>query len=159
MQLARGGDFGHPGPTVVRFDYRVRQAGAPSREAVIDAWIAEGSTRRLPATGFEDAVRMARALVKPYRDEIHILPINWAHAVMQGADGAWYAGALVGEHRGAVAPVFADGRFFDLFAESLEVTRTDARVAAIVGAERVLDVRATGRARVVTAKPEAAPVR
>jgi hypothetical protein len=103
------------------------------------------------AGGFEDAVAAARMLASmPVRDGLHKLPIFQAHGVLQGADGQMSVVPLGGFHRGVDGPLFIDGHMFEAVGLTLQVVRSHRDLVAVVGSERVLDLRHTGAAFAVS---------
>lgn len=134
------------GPLLAQFSYVIRGPQQMPRMGLIDAraW----PTGPVPvAGGYDAAVAAARLLAqRTAYDGIHGLPIQQAHGVLQAADGAMSIVPLGGFHREKNGPLFVDGRFFDAAALSLQVTRTVKELVAVVGAERVFDLRQTGAA-------------
>lgn len=143
MRLA---DIPASGPVLAQFSYAMRGPRAMPKLGVIE--VQSWPVAPTPASGgFEDAVRAARELAaRSLRDGMHRLPIPQAHGVLQGGDGAFSIVPLGGVHRGRTGPVFIDGAFFERTAHSLQVVRAATELVAVVGAERVLDLRRTGAA-------------
>jgi hypothetical protein len=138
------------GPVLAQFNYVIRGPRQMPRMGLIDAQAWPGAAVPV-AGGFDDAVRAARALAAtPARDGIHALPLQQAHGVLQAADGQLSIVALGGFHRERTGPLFVDGKFFEATTLTLQVTRSVPELVAIVGAERVLDLRRTGSAFVVS---------
>lgn len=128
------------------FSYVIRGPQRVPHVAVIEA---RGDSTRATRIGgsFDDAVAAARTLAStPFDDGVHRIDIQPAQAVVQASDGAFWITPIEGDHRGAVAPLFIDGAFFNRTALSLQVARSSQQVAAIVGAEAVLDLRTNGAA-------------
>ena len=139
------------GPVLASFNYVIRGPQQMPRMGFIEAQAWPTAPVSVPG-GFDDAVAAARQLAsKATYDGIHGLPIHQAHGVLQAADGSMSIVALGGFHREKNGPLFVDGRFFEAAALSLQVTRSVKELVAIVGAERVLDLRHTGSAFVVAA--------
>jgi len=148
MQLA---DVPPTGPVLAQFSYLIRGPQKLPRVGVIDAQ-AWPTAPVAAGTSFDDAVAAARQLSRQTRyDGIHGLPINQAHGVLEAANGAYSIVPLGGLHRERTGPLFVDGIFFERTALSLQVARVSSALVAIVGTERVLDLRHTGGAHVVAA--------
>jgi hypothetical protein len=151
MQLAAPRPFAAPdGPVLAQFNYVIRGPQQMARMGLIEAraW----PTAPVPvAGGFDDAVAAAKALAgRLQHDGIHRMPINPAQGILQAFDGQLSIVPLGGFHRGVDGPLFVDGRFFEKAALSLQVTRDTRELIAVVGAERVLDLRHTGGATVIS---------
>ena len=138
------------GPVLADFNCVIRGARAMPRMGLIEAraW----PTGPTPAgSSWDDAIRAAQLVAsQPAEDGIHALPIHQAQGVLQAADGTYSITPLGGFHRAQDGPLFVDGRFFEATALSLQVTRRSAELVAVVGAERVLDLRHTGAATIVS---------
>lgn len=137
-------------PVLANFNYVIRGPRQMPRMSLIEAraW----PTAPTPvAGGFDDAVAAAKAIAgTPADDGIHGLPIQQAQGILQAADGAFSIVPLGGFHREKDGPLFVDGRFFEAATLTLQVTRVVTDLVAVVGAERVLDLRHTGAAFVVS---------
>lgn len=139
-------------PVLADFSYVIRGPHQMPHYGLIEAraWPKPAT----PVAGsFDDAVRAAKLLAKQAYDGIHGLPINQAHGILQAADGSLSVVPLGGFHREKDGPLFVDGRFFEATALSLQVVRRTKELAAIVGLDRVFDLRPTGAAAWVTDQP------
>lgn len=138
------------GPVLAQFSYAIRGPRATPKIGLIDAvaW----PRASYPVSGsFDDAVSAAKALAAtPVRDGLHALPVHQAHGVLQAGDGAFSVVPLGGFHRERNGPLFVDGHFFEAATLTLQVTRSTADLVAVVGRDRVLDLRRTGAAFVVS---------
>jgi hypothetical protein len=150
MQLA---DIPATGPVLAQFSYVIRGPQSMPHFGVIDAqaWptapVAAGSS-------FDDAVAAAKLIAAKMRyDGIHGLPINQAQGIVEAANGTYSIVPLGGFHRERTGPLFVDGMFFERTALSLQVVRTSKELVAVVGTDRVLDLRRTGAAFVQTTNP------
>jgi hypothetical protein len=140
------------GSTVLaQFSYAIRGPKGMPRMAIIEAHAWPRAS--YPVRGsFEDAVAAAKLhAATEVRDGIHNVRINQAHGVLQAADGTFAIVPLGGPHRDQEGPLFVDGRMFEAAALSLQVTRSVAELVAVVGRDRVLDLRHTGSAFVAPA--------
>lgn len=148
MQLA---DVPPTGPVLAQFSYLIRGPQKLPRIGVIDAQ-AWPTAPVAAGTSFDDAVTAAKLLSQQARyDGIHGLPINQAHAILEAANGAYSIVPLGGFHRERTGPLFVDGIFFERAALNLQVARVSRELVAIVGTDRVLDLRRTGAATVTPA--------
>ena len=138
------------GPSLATFSYVIRSPQDMAHYGVIEAH-AWPTPTPLPVTGsYDDAVSAAKQLAQRSRyDGIHGLPINQAVGILQSATGVLSLVPLGGPHRERTGPLFVDGRFFDATALSLQVVRNTSDLIAVVGTDRVLDLRPTGAAAVV----------
>lgn len=143
-----------PSPALAKFSYAIR---IPNREpmlAVIEAraW----PTALVPVSGgFDDAIAAAKQIASvPLKDGMHGMPVHQAQGILQSSDGVFSIVPLGGKLMGSDGPVFIDGAFFDASALSMQVVRTTSELVAVVGKERVLDLRQTGSA-FVSASPAA----
>lgn len=138
------------GPSLATFSYVIRSPHDMAHYAVIDAHAWPKATA-LPVRGsVDDAIAAAQQLARAQAyDGIHGLPINQCVGVLQSDTGALSIVPLGGDHRERTGPLFVDGIFFDRTALSLQVVRTTSDLIAVVGTQRVLDLRATGSATVV----------
>jgi hypothetical protein len=136
------------GPVHAEFNYVIRGPQQLPRMGHVDAQAWPGAAVPVRAgSSFLDAVAAARAIAATATyDGIHGLPINQAQGVLQAADGAFSIVPLGGFHRETTGPLFVDGRFFEAAAISLQVARRSKELVAVVGSERVLDLRHTGAA-------------
>ncbi len=140
------------GSTVLaQFSYAIRGPQGMPRMALIEAkaW----PRVSYPVRGsFDDAVAAAKLhAASEVKDGIHNVPVNQAHGVLQAADGTFAIVPLGGDHREQEGPLFVDGRMFEAAALSLQVTRSVAQLVAVVGKDRVLDLRHNGSAFVAPA--------
>jgi hypothetical protein len=151
MQLAATVPVAEPAsPVLAQFNYVIRGPQQMARMGLIEAR-AWPSPPVPVAGGFDEAVAAAKLLAgRLQHDGIHRMPINPAQGVLQAADGQLSIVPLGGFHRGTDGPLFIDGRFFEKTALSLQVTRDTRVLIAVVGAERVLDLRHTGAATVIS---------
>jgi len=140
-----------PARILAQFNYVIRGPQGMPRMGHIEA-TAWPSAPVAVRGGFDDAVAAARAVAAaPAKDGIHHVTIHQAQGVLQAADGSFSIVPLGGAHRGTTGPLFVDGKLFEAATLSLQVTRSVAELVAVVGAERVLDLRRTGAAFVVPA--------
>lgn len=140
-------------PILADFSYVIRGAHSMPHYGLIEARAFPHGP--VPFSGsFDDAVAAAKLLAAGGRDEIHRLPIQQAHGILQSATGQLSIVPLGGFHRGKDGPLFVDGRMFDAMALSLQMVRRTDELAAIVGADQVFDLRANGAA---LALPERLP--
>jgi hypothetical protein len=148
MQFA---DVPPTGPVLAQFSYLIRGPHQGAHLGVIDAQ-AWPSAPVAAGRSFEDAVAAAKLLAKHGIDDgMHRLAINPAHAVLQAANGTYSIVPLGGFHREHMGPLFVDGDFFERTALNLQVARVSRELVAVVGADRVLDLRRTGGATVTPA--------
>jgi hypothetical protein len=138
------------GPALATFSYVIRSPHNMAHYGVIEAHAWPNPTS-LPASGsFDDAVAAAKQLARRSAyDGIHGLPINQCVGVLQSATGALSLAPLGGDHRERTGPLFVDGRFFDATTLSLQVVRATSDLIAVVGTDRVMDLRETGSAAVI----------
>lgn len=137
-------------PVLAQFSYAIRGPKGVPRIGLIEARAWPQTGAQAVRGGFEDAVAAAKLRsAQEVLDGIHHVPVNQAQGVLQAADGTYSIVPLGGAHRDAEGPLFVDGRMFEAAALSLQVTRTVAELVAVVGKERVLDLRRTGSAFVV----------
>ncbi len=138
------------GPVLAQFNYVIRGPQQLPRMGHIEAQ-AWPTAPVAVSGGFDDAVAAAKLLAsKTVHDGIHGLPIQQAHGILQSSTGALSIVPLGGFHREKNGPLFVDGRFFEAATLTLQVTRSVKELVAVVGMERVLDLRHTGAALVVS---------
>lgn len=157
MRIAPAAPPFAPGEILADFNYMIRGPHQIPRLGHIEAraWPANGT--QLPAgTSFADAVKAAQLVAsKPIDDGIHRLTLHQAQGVLQAADGSVWITPLGGFHREKDGPLFVDGRMFETTALSLQVVRRARALLAVVGAQNVLDLRATGGSTVVVEPQDA----
>ena len=135
------------GSTVVaQFNYVIRGNAAMPRMGHIEAHVWPRAAYEVRGS-FDDAVRAAKQhAAHAVNDGIHNATIHQAHGVLQARDGSFAIVPLGGPHREQEGPLFVDGKMFEASALSLQVTRSVPDLVAVVGADRVLDLRHTGAA-------------
>ena len=135
---------------LAQFSYAIRGPQGMPRLGVIDAKVWPRAAYEVRGS-FDDAVAAARTYAAAaIHDGIHNATLHQAHGVLQARDGSFAIVPLGGPHRGQDGPLFVDGKMFEAAALSLQVTRSVPDLVAVVGAERVLDLRHTGSAFVQT---------
>lgn len=138
------------GPVLATFSYVIRGPQKTAHFGVIDAQ-AWPSAPVAAGSSFDDAVAAAKLIAQQVKyDGIHGLPINQAQGIVEAANGTYSIVPLGGFHREKTGPLFVDGIFFERTALSLQVVRSTSELVAVVGTDRVMDLRQTGAAYVQT---------